>query len=63
MPPPIDCTTPAPPALAAHPDDEVRRNLATFADTFVLSVPDGPPLPYSEWPLPRIQHGEIALRL
>jgi PAS domain-containing protein len=38
--------------------EEVRRNLATFAGTFVLSPPGGPPLPYSEWPLPRILRGE-----
>ena len=38
--------------------EEVRRNLATFADDFVLSRPGEPPLPYSEWPLPRILRGE-----
>src|SRR5438105_10166137 len=38
--------------------EEVRRNLATFADTFVLSPPGGAPLPYSEWPLPRTLRGE-----
>jgi len=38
--------------------EEVRRNLTTFADTFVLSLLDGPPLPYSEWPLSRLLRGE-----
>src|SRR5689334_20078830 len=38
--------------------EAARRNLSTFADTFVLSVPGGPPLPYSEWPLSRILRGE-----
>jgi PAS domain S-box-containing protein len=38
--------------------EEVRRNLATFADAFALSLPGGPPLPYSQWPLPRILRGE-----
>jgi PAS domain S-box-containing protein len=37
---------------------EVRRNLSTFADTFVLSPPDGPALPFTEWPLSRILRGE-----
>ena len=38
--------------------EEVRRHLSTFQDTFVLSVPGGPPLPFSEWPLPRVLGGE-----
>ncbi len=39
--------------------EEVRRNLATFADTFVLSVPGGPLLPLSQWPLSRVLRGEM----
>lgn len=39
--------------------EEVRRNLSTFADTFVLSRPGGPPLPHSEWPLRRILRGAV----
>ncbi|QJW94483.1 PAS domain S-box protein [Frigoriglobus tundricola] len=38
--------------------EEVRRHLSTFPDTFILSVPGGPPLPYSEWPLCRVLRGE-----
>ncbi|MCI0703162.1 MAG: PAS domain S-box protein, partial [Planctomycetia bacterium] len=38
--------------------EEVRRHLSSFADLFVLSVPGGPPLPFSEWPMSRILRGE-----
>src|SRR6185436_6792418 len=37
---------------------QVRKNLSTFTDTFVLSLPGGPPLPYSERPLSRSLRGE-----
>ncbi len=38
--------------------EEVRRHLTAFADTFVLSVPGGPPLPPAAWPLSRVLRGE-----
>jgi PAS domain S-box-containing protein len=38
--------------------DEVRRNVSTFTDTFVLARSDGAPLPYGEWPIPKLMRGE-----
>lgn len=38
--------------------EEVRRNLATFAQQFELSEPGHPPLSPSEWPLARLFRGQ-----
>ncbi|MGC4031360.1 MAG: PAS domain S-box protein [Tepidisphaeraceae bacterium] len=49
------------PALETHGYaslDEVRRNLATFADQFELRDDTGRKLPIDEWPLPRVLRGE-----
>jgi len=40
--------------------DEVRRHLSTFRETFVLSCPGQPPLPYDEWPIPKLIRGEVV---
>ena len=38
--------------------DEVRRNLATFAQQFELCEPGGPPLALEDWPLARVFRGQ-----
>jgi two-component system, cell cycle sensor histidine kinase and response regulator CckA len=38
----------------------VRRNLATFGETFVLSIPGDGPVPLTDWPLSRILRGETV---
>ena len=40
--------------------DEARRHLASFADTFTLSRPDGTPVPPRDWPMPRVLRGEAV---
>jgi PAS domain S-box-containing protein len=37
---------------------EVRRHVTEFASTFSVSRPGGPPLPFEEWPLPKLMRGE-----
>lgn len=40
--------------------DEARRHLSEFAGTFTLSRPGGGPLPFRDWPMPRILRGEFV---
>jgi PAS domain S-box-containing protein len=40
--------------------DEVKRNVSKFTETFELSLPGGPPLPFTEWPLPKLMRGETV---
>ena len=37
---------------------EMQQHLAYFLEVFVLSHPDGQPLPFEEWPLSRILRGQ-----
>ncbi|VTT98221.1 hypothetical protein, partial : Multi-sensor hybrid histidine kinase OS=Chloroherpeton thalassium (strain ATCC 35110 / GB-78) GN=Ctha_0688 PE=4 SV=1: PAS_9: PAS_4: PAS_3: PAS_9: HisKA: HATPase_c: Response_reg [Gemmataceae bacterium] len=37
---------------------DLLRPVAEFADAFTLSEPGGPPLPFDQWPLPRVLRGE-----
>ncbi len=52
-----------PAALKIHgftTEEEWRRRLPDFADTFELSTPDGKIVPVEQWPLTRILRGEIV---
>ena len=50
-----------PAALRLHGferEDDLLRPVDDFVNSFVLSPPDGPPLPVNQWPMSRVLRGE-----